>query len=473
MLSNRLDRFLRDERGGYTIWGLLWFMLYVGIGGLAVDVTDAYRNQSMLQATADAAALAGIMSPLDDENEVDTWAVAYAGFNMASSVHGDVLKTTEVDIGTWSFTDRKFSVGGAEPNAVRAITRRDANNENPVATNFLRIIGLETWNVNAVAVAAKGIDECANNGIIAGGALDVKTHIEFYDDICLIGHEKFWFRSNETTFGDDVYIGAGCYEEEKKCIGPGSQVMDNEDFLDAFDMDEGGNYEDPTRPANALKVGAYIDAVLSIAGYDNFDAFEAAIEADDPFVDYSGYDYLANDDGVTIGVGLIYGDEPLSALPDVLVQYTVYDLDCPQNGYVLPEGNYDHVAVIADCPISFATGSTYTITNSLIATTFSGGRASISGSANINLGTEGCGDGNEMYSLGDINFSSDGQFANLRILADGDIHFAASSDSPNGTNIQATGDVFLASGSAATSQYGLCGDSPYIGAQSLSIALVQ
>ena len=40
MLGNHLDRFLRDERGSYTIWGLLWFMLYVGIGGLAVDVTD-------------------------------------------------------------------------------------------------------------------------------------------------------------------------------------------------------------------------------------------------------------------------------------------------------------------------------------------------------------------------------------------------------------------------------------------------
>jgi hypothetical protein len=77
-----------------------------------------------------------------------------------------------------------------------------------------------------------------------------------------------------------------------------------------------------------------------------------------------------------------------------------------------------------------------------------------------------------MYSLGNINFASDGQFANLRILADGDVHFAASSDSPSGINIQATGDVFLASGSSDASQYGLCGDGPTVGAQALSIALV-
>jgi hypothetical protein len=472
MLRDHLDRFLRDERGGYTIWGLTWFMLYVGIGGLAVDITDAYRNQTLLQATADAAALAGIMSPLGDENEVDTWAVTYAEFNMQRSVNGDVLKTTDVDIGTWNFTDRTFSVGGANPNAVRAITRRDATNANPVATNFLRIIGLQTWNVSAQGIASKGIDKCFNNGIIAGGALDVKTHIEFYDEICLIGHEKFWFRDNGTTFEDGVYVGAGCYDTNKKCIGPGNQVMKNDDFLNAFDMESdgtGGNYEDRTLPQNAMNLNLYINAVLSIASYDNFAAFQREMLADsaNAFVDYSGYEYLANAQGVTAG-------ESVPVLPDVLAQYTVYDLDCPSSGYVLPEGTYDHVAVIADCPISFATGGVYNITNSLIVSTYqsNGNNASISGSAKINLGTAGCGGGNEMYSLGNINFASDGQFANLRILADGDVHFAASSDSPSGVNIQATGDVFLASGSNSTSQYGLCADAGPVGAQTLTIALV-
>ena len=155
------------------------------------------------------------------------------------------------------------------------------------------------------------------------------------------------------------------------------------------------------------------------------------------------------------------------------MKYTVYDVNCKKSGYVMPEGNYANVAVIAHCPISFATNGVYDIKNSLIASTHvsKGNNASISGSANIDLGSAGCVDGNEMYSLGNVNFASDGQFANLRILAQGDVHFAASSDSPSGTNIQATGDVFLASGSAAVSQYGICGDSSG-GARSLSVALV-
>ena len=62
MLSKSFHKFLRDERGAYTIWSLIWFSLYVAMGGLAVDMTDAYRNQTLLQSTADASALAGGMS---------------------------------------------------------------------------------------------------------------------------------------------------------------------------------------------------------------------------------------------------------------------------------------------------------------------------------------------------------------------------------------------------------------------------
>ncbi len=499
MLGNHLDRFLRDERGGYTVWGLLWFMLYVGVGGLAVDVTDAYRNQTMLQATADAAALAGIMSPLDDENEVDTWAVAYAGFNMASSVHGEVLKTTEVDIGTWNFTDREFSVGGANPNAVRAITRRDATNGNPVATNFLRIIGLQTWNVSAVAVAAIGIDRCYNNGIIAGATLDVKPHTNFIDNICLIGVEQFEFRKNDTSFEEGVYVGAGCYEEEKKCIGPGNQVYDNDDFARAFEMgedDTGGNYEVDLRPKDALNVVGYIAAVQNLAFdpdvLDNFANFADFLgEYNTNFVDYSGYNYLSPNyaedaDGNIVSGGVpdyapMTGDEFTADMldDDGLKPYTVYDLKCPMDGYEMPAGDYTNVAVISNCPISFATGIAYNLTNSMIASTYSNpGRAAIKGASGVNLGTADtdCVDWSEMYSLGDINFASGGNFPNLRILADGDIHFAASSDSHSGTNIQATGDVFMASGAnneADGSTYGYCSNSGGIGAKVLTAALVQ
>ena len=59
MLRGDCRKFLSDEHGAGTIMGLLWFMLLVGITGMAVDVTNGFRNRTMLQATADAAVLAG------------------------------------------------------------------------------------------------------------------------------------------------------------------------------------------------------------------------------------------------------------------------------------------------------------------------------------------------------------------------------------------------------------------------------
>jgi len=485
MLSNHLDRFLRDERGGYTIWGLLWFMLYVGIGGLAVDVTDAYRNQTMLQATADAAALAGIMSPLDDEDEVDTWAVANAEFNMASSVHGEVLKTTEVDIGTWNFTDREFSVGGANPNAVRAITRRDATNENPVATNFLRIIGLQTWNVTAEGIAAYGVDECGNNGILSCGKLDFKTHTSFVNNICLIGKGGFQYRRNGTTFETGVYVGAGCGPgDHPACVGPGNQVWGNEDFDTAFNVDGDGNYGDLSGCPNAMNTRDYIEAVRNMHTFPNFKAFNSSSP---PLVDYSGYNYLSEFYAVDGETGeILSGDVPGYQLVTELpvdeegnfaltedTDYTIYDLDCLDSGYDMPSGTYDHVAVIADCPLTFTTGTDYTITNSLIATTYSGKRPSINAQGHIDIGDPGtCGGGSEFYSLGDVHFAAAGDFANVRFLVDGNMTFAASADAAIGMDVETTGDFFVASGAAAGSTFGLCDDAPPNGGQSLSIALV-
>ena len=60
------QEFLNDEHGAGTIMGLLWFILLVGITGLAVDVTDGFRSRTMLQATADASALAAVID-LPDE----------------------------------------------------------------------------------------------------------------------------------------------------------------------------------------------------------------------------------------------------------------------------------------------------------------------------------------------------------------------------------------------------------------------
>jgi len=142
MLLDTAQRFLNDERGGYTIWSLIWFMLYVAIGGLAVDATDAFNKQTMLQSTADAAALAGAMSlGVVGEDPVTEAAIPYSRANMSRDIHGSVLVEPDVRIGIWDAAAETFTeVPGYDPaspddtvNAVQAITRRSNDNANPLA----------------------------------------------------------------------------------------------------------------------------------------------------------------------------------------------------------------------------------------------------------------------------------------------------------------------------------------------------
>ncbi len=85
-------KLLNDELGG-TVMGLLWFILLVGITGLAVDNINGFRTRTMLQATADAdaATLAGVID-LPNEATAVASAVAYSAGNMPAALYGSVLK---------------------------------------------------------------------------------------------------------------------------------------------------------------------------------------------------------------------------------------------------------------------------------------------------------------------------------------------------------------------------------------------
>jgi hypothetical protein len=191
MFTTRFRDFLRDESGGYTVWSLVWFSIYVAMGGLAVDITDAYRNQTLLQSTADASALAAVMS-LPDQDDAVNQALAYSTDNMVYAVNGAVLDENEIFFGNWDSVSRTFTENLVAPDAVRVITRRDDNNSNPLAANFLRILSLwgipfDRFNIAVDAIAEKFLPDCIyKNGLIAGNRARVESNNTF-SQICIHG----------------------------------------------------------------------------------------------------------------------------------------------------------------------------------------------------------------------------------------------------------------------------------------------
>lgn len=185
MACRRFTDFLQCERGGGTIMGLFWFILLVGICGLSVDITDAYRTQTALQVTADVVAHAAVQD-LPDANATVVSALIYAEKNMPFELYGAVLKAADVEIGVWDPGARAFSTGPS-PNAVRVTLHRSAANDNPLAVNFLHIIGLRDWNISAQAVAMAGVGRCLQDGFIAAGHIYSGSTNDYLAPICLHG----------------------------------------------------------------------------------------------------------------------------------------------------------------------------------------------------------------------------------------------------------------------------------------------
>jgi hypothetical protein len=173
----RLCDFVLEERGGGKVMGLMWFMLLVGITGLAVDGTNVLRSRTMLQAAADAAVLAGVVN-LPDATLAVGGAVVSSTANMPGDLYGKVLQAGDVEIGAWHMDNRSFEevglvtdpldrTGPMLPDSVRVTLHQTDLNANAVQANFLRIIGLQTLNVNVEAVAQRFIPDCLRDGLIA------------------------------------------------------------------------------------------------------------------------------------------------------------------------------------------------------------------------------------------------------------------------------------------------------------------
>ena len=124
-----------------------------GMAGMAVDMGYAYMLRQRLQATADAAALAA-SAKLSSPSSVVATAQKYAKINMPTEQHGTILTNGDVQSGSWDPDARIFTPGGAPINAVKVTVRRSDANNNPVPTFFARVLGFDSVDVVASAVAS-------------------------------------------------------------------------------------------------------------------------------------------------------------------------------------------------------------------------------------------------------------------------------------------------------------------------------
>ncbi len=210
--TNTPERSRHSTQGVVLVWVALLLVVIIAFVGLAIDGSYLFFMRSKLQATADAAAAAGV-TQVPTEERMRQIAKEYAEKNMPPGVHGTVLVDSDIIPGNWDRFTQIFSPGLDPINAVRVTTRRTQSNGNPVELFFASIVGFDESDVVGFATAmVTGGSDCFQQGIIAGNNLTVDKDIVISEQYCMYGR-------NGVTFHKDAEI-----TEES---GIGSLEIDN------------------------------------------------------------------------------------------------------------------------------------------------------------------------------------------------------------------------------------------------------
>jgi hypothetical protein len=400
---------------------------------MAVDVTDGFRNRTMLQATADASALAAVIDLPDDSAAVAT-AVSYAADNMGTDINGSVLDPGDVLIGLWDAATQSLDTTSAFPDAVMVTVRRSAENANALPVNFLRIIGLQTWNVTAQAVAQRFIPDCLRDGLIAREIVDMSSNNGFVNEICIHGEEGVNIQSNNY------------FESGVNVSMPSMSMLE----IPASGMDSNiglppalrENHLDPRMVNHITEI---TDAFLALNTV-SATALTATVMPD----------YIDTSWGVEeVSTGFNFAN----ALP-----HHIYHVLCPpMRNLVLPAGILiDQIVLIADCQITI--GANSTVWDSVLISrsgpnpgpdNLNIGDANITAAAGVQLGKpDNCAEGGgvQLFSNATMHFSSTTSIDGVQMVAAGDILLGARDMGINGISAQSGGSIYL----TANNMFGLC-----------------
>jgi Flp pilus assembly protein TadG len=169
-LWGRTRAFGRDESGAVAIVTAILMVVLLGFLSLAVDIGHLATVRNELQNAADASALAGAralvfkegemvqkITPLPDPpycGQATTWAE-----NTINQSDAKDLSITTVQTGTWNWKTSTFTQSddcNTTVNSVHVVVQRNTTSNQPVATWFARIFGIDTVNSGAQATAAYG-----------------------------------------------------------------------------------------------------------------------------------------------------------------------------------------------------------------------------------------------------------------------------------------------------------------------------
>jgi Flp pilus assembly protein TadG len=163
------------------VCGAALLVVLIGFVGLAVDVGRAHYAKAQLQVLADVSARAAARGISD--NTALAKANAVAPYN---APQGGAITFTSGDVvtGNWNSGTKSFTPGGTPTNAVRVTAARSTAKGNALPTLFLKVLGSDTTDVLASAVATG-----ASTGTPAWGAFG-SLNVEMFSNAMVDSYDS-------------------------------------------------------------------------------------------------------------------------------------------------------------------------------------------------------------------------------------------------------------------------------------------
>lgn len=153
MNHQQLYKRVRRRRAGMaTMYAVLLLPVLIGFVSLGVDVARVRLTKAELATAVDAAAryAAGFLP--NGPSAVKTAAVATAAGNSAGGAPVILDPNTDIIVGTWDVAAKKFTAGGAQPNAVKIDAQRSTARGNAIPLVFASMFGQSTCDVHVSSI---------------------------------------------------------------------------------------------------------------------------------------------------------------------------------------------------------------------------------------------------------------------------------------------------------------------------------
>ena len=413
-------RFWRDEDGGVLVFGIVLLIAFFMIGGLAIDVSNAYMNRTHLQVAADSAAHAALYTrDTKTAAEAKTVALAVANRSMPTDRFGDVLRAEDIQFGHWDDASQTFTPDPSSRDAVQVDTARLADRNNQVATFFLRFADVQFWNVRTRSVFDSYRPTCFREGFVGQDIVDVQSGNVYMAGFCV--HSQTHVEVNSgNVFEDGVIVSMPNKED---AVFPSSGLESNEGLREA------------------LRDGSYQIRILN-----RVNAIIAGVQ--DPTSPHYR-SFITDHRPVTLNRNAKLDDT-------VFLPGHIYEIRCASEGQhaqIHTDTVLREVVVVTNCLLKFGEG--VAMEDAIIVNSNTRVQ-SIDSASGIRLGRDDdCapGGGAQIVTRGGVNIPAQLEMYGGQILAVGDVSFTSDADGIQGASIVSGGRIDGTTGSVM----GFCG----------------